>query len=108
MYDKMNGVGAHEVIVETPDHTWRHQRMSNKELEDIIWAYRDRIMDLKRDIRFEYILIFKNHGSAAGASLSHPHSQLIATPIVPKRVREEVNGAKNYFDYKEKMRFFAT
>jgi UDPglucose--hexose-1-phosphate uridylyltransferase len=62
-------------------------------------------MDLKRDIRLEYILIFKNHGASAGASLAHPHSQLIATPIVPKRVREEVNGAKNYFEYKERCVF---
>jgi len=102
MYDKMNGIGAHEVIIETPVHSKGIPDLTDKEFEDVIWAYRDRIIDLKRDIRFEYILIFKNHGMAAGASLSHPHSQLIATPIVPKRVREEVNGAKNYYEYKER------
>jgi UDPglucose--hexose-1-phosphate uridylyltransferase len=105
MYDKMNGLGAHEVIIETPEHNKDIPDMTDKQVEDVIWAYRDRIMDLKRDSRFEYILIFRNHGSAAGATLSHPHSQLIATPIVPKRVREEVNGAKNYYEYKERCGF---
>lgn len=105
MYDKMNGLGAHEVIIESPDHFNEITGMTDKQVEDILWVYRDRITDLKRDIRFEYILIFKNHGSSAGATLAHPHSQLIATPIVPKRVREEVNGAKNYFEYKERCGF---
>ncbi|MFH1368832.1 MAG: galactose-1-phosphate uridylyltransferase [Elusimicrobiota bacterium] len=105
MYDKMNGLGAHEVIIETPDHTKSFADLTDKQVEDIIWVYRDRIMDLKRDIRLEYALIFKNHGAAAGATLSHSHSQLIATPIVPKRVREEINGAKNYFEYKERCVF---
>lgn len=105
MYDKMHGLGAHEVIIESPGHTSEIQDLSDKHVEDIIWAYRDRIMDLKRDIRLEYALIFKNHGRAAGATMSHMHSQLIATPIVPKRVREEVNGAKDYYEYKERCVF---
>lgn len=105
MYDRMNGIGAHEVIIESPDHTKEIPDLTDKQVEDIIWAFRDRILDLRKDIRFEYILIFKNRGNAAGATLSHPHAQLIATPVVPKRVREEVNGAKNYFDYKERCVF---
>jgi UDPglucose--hexose-1-phosphate uridylyltransferase len=71
-------------------------------LEDVFWAYRDRILDLAKDPRLEYILIFKNHGSAAGASLQHPHSQLIAMPMVPIRVKQEAAGAKSYYDYKER------
>ncbi|HTU00945.1 MAG TPA: DUF4931 domain-containing protein, partial [Candidatus Sulfotelmatobacter sp.] len=67
--------------------------------------FHDRVLDLKRDQRFRYILIFKNYGRAAGASLEHPHSQLIATPIIPKRVREELDGAKEYYDYKERCVF---
>ncbi len=105
LYDKMNGVGAHEVIVETPNHEETLSTLSAQRVEDVLWAYRDRILDLKKDARFRYILIFKNHGEAAGASLEHPHSQLIATPIVPKRVREEVDGAKSYYDYKERCIF---
>jgi UDPglucose--hexose-1-phosphate uridylyltransferase len=105
MYDKMNGVGAHEVVIETPDHSVDFPNLQSKRAEDVIWAFRDRIMDLKKDARFEYILIFKNRGAAAGASLSHPHSQLIATPVIPRNVRELVNGAKNYFEYKERCVF---
>jgi UDPglucose--hexose-1-phosphate uridylyltransferase len=105
MYDKMNGIGAHEVVIETPDHAGDTPRIEDKRVEDIFWACRDRIVDLKRDPRIEYILIFKNKGYAAGASLQHPHSQLIATPMVPIRVKQEILGAKNYFDYKERCVF---
>ncbi len=105
MYDKMNGLGAHEVIIESPDHGKGIPDLTDKQIEDMIWAYRDRIMDLRKDIRLEYALIFKNHGPAAGATLAHPHSQLIATPVVPKRVREEVNGARDYYQYKERCVF---
>ena len=63
------------------------------------------MLDLKNDKRFRYILIFKNHGEAAGASLEHTHSQLIALPIVPKRVREEVDSARHYYDEKERCIF---
>ena len=87
LFDKMNGVGAHEVIVETPDHGSTLASLPERAVEDVLWAYRDRMLDLKNDKRFRYILIFKNHGEAAGASLEHPHSQLIALPIVPRRVR---------------------
>jgi UDPglucose--hexose-1-phosphate uridylyltransferase len=105
MYDKMNGIGAHEVIIETPEHGETLASMSEHRLEDILWAFRDRFLDLKKDLRFRYILIFKNYGEAAGASLDHPHSQLIATPIIPKRVQEELDGAKAYYNYKERCVF---
>ncbi len=105
MYDKMNGVGAHEVVIETSDHAKDFPDLLDKHAEDVVWAFRDRIMDLKKDPRFEYILVFKNKGAAAGASLTHTHSQLIATPVVPKHVRESVNGAKNYYEYKERCVF---
>jgi UDPglucose--hexose-1-phosphate uridylyltransferase len=105
MYDKMNGVGAHEVIIETPEHGETLAGMAEQRVEDILWACHDRVLDLKKDERFRYILLFKNHGRAAGASLAHPHSQLIATPIIPKRVREELNGAREYYDYKERCVF---
>lgn len=102
MYDKMNGIGAHEVLIETPDHKKEIPDLEDSHVEDILWSYRDRIIDLRKDTRFDYIMIFKNKGAAAGASLSHPHSQLIATPMVPVRVRQEIVGAKQYFDYKER------
>jgi len=105
LFDKMNGVGAHEVIVETPDHTKSLAQLTEKRVEDVLWAYRDRMLDLKKDKRFRYVLIFKNHGEAAGASLEHSHSQLIALPVVPIYVREEVEGAKTYYNFKERCIF---
>jgi len=105
MFDKMSGIGAHEVIIETPDHNLSLEQLPEKRIEDVLWAFRDRIVDLRKDRRFKYILIFKNHGQPAGASLEHPHSQLIALPIVPKHVVEELEGAKQYFIYKERCVF---
>ncbi len=105
IYDKMNGIGAHEVIIETPDHKQEFVDFSTQKTHDVLNAYRDRIIDLHRDNRFRYVMVFKNHGEAAGASLFHTHSQLIAMPIVPKRVTEELKGAKSYFDYKERCIF---
>lgn len=105
IYDKMNGIGAHEVIIETPDHHLTLANLPPQQIENVFWAFRDRIIDLKKDRRFRYILIFKNHGEAAGASLEHTHSQLIALPVVPKRVWEEVEGAKEYYTFKERCIF---
>jgi UDPglucose--hexose-1-phosphate uridylyltransferase len=105
LYDRMNGVGAHEVIIETPDHQKTLATMPEHAIEDVLLAYRDRILDLKNDKRFRYALIFKNHGDAAGASLEHSHSQLIALPIVPKRVLEEVDGSRHYYREKERCIF---
>jgi UDPglucose--hexose-1-phosphate uridylyltransferase len=101
----LNGIGAHEVIIETPNHNLTLATMPTRAVEDVLWAYRDRILDLKKDRRFKYILIFKNHGEAAGASLEHTHSQLIALPVVPKRVREEVDGARSHYNFKERCIF---
>lgn len=102
MYDRMNGIGAHEVIIETPNHLATLSDLSEKHIEDVFWAFRDRILDLRKDRRLRYIMIFKNHGEAAGASLEHTHWQLIALPVVPKRVQEEVDGARQYYGYKER------
>lgn len=105
MYDAMNGIGAHEVIVETPRHHRSSSALEVKELEEVIWAYRDRVMDLKKDRRFVYGLIFKNVGREAGASLMHTHSQLIATPFVPIRISEEIRGSKEYYSYRGRCIF---
>ncbi len=102
LYDRMHGIGAHEVIIETPEHNRDLVDMSDEEVKNIFWAYRERMLDLERDSRLKYILVFKNHGEAAGASLEHAHSQLIATPIIPKRVAEELEGAEKYFNFKER------
>jgi UDPglucose--hexose-1-phosphate uridylyltransferase len=102
LYDRMNGIGAHEVIIESPGHTESLADLPAKKIEDVLWAYRDRIIDLKKDLRFRYILIFKNHGSAAGATLEHSHSQLIALPVVPTSVMDEIEGCRAHFEQKER------
>lgn len=105
IYDKMNGIGAHEVIIETPDHDKTLADLGISQIREVLNAYKARILDLQNDKRFQYAMIFKNHGKEAGASLSHSHSQLIATPIVPKRVSEELDGSLSYFEYKERCIF---
>lgn len=105
VFDMMNGIGAHEVIIDSPDHYKELSDVDDKQAEEVIWAYLGRSRDLRRDTRFKYILIFRNYGRAAGASLEHPHSQVIALPIVPKRVNEEVKSASEYHDYKERCVF---
>ncbi|MBL7091847.1 MAG: galactose-1-phosphate uridylyltransferase [Candidatus Omnitrophica bacterium] len=105
IFDMSNGVGAHEVIIETPDHSKSLADLLDHEAEKVIWAYRDRSVDLHGDKRFRYIMIFKNHGYTAGASLAHSHSQLIALPMVPKNVKEELSGANRYYEYRERCIF---
>ena len=105
MFDMMTGVGAHEVIVETPDHDQELADLSEHQIRDVWRAYRDRMQDLSGDDRFKYVLIFKNQGYLAGATMSHAHSQLIATPVTPKRVKEELQGAQRYYDFKRRCVF---
>jgi len=102
MYDKMNGIGAHEVVVEGPEHTRTMADMPEKLIEETLWAFRERVNDLKKDKRFRYIFLFKNHGEAAGASMDHPHSQILALPVIPKRVKEEVDASRLFYDLKER------
>ena len=105
MFDRMNGIGAHEVIIETPDHDKTLTTMSEEEIGRMLWAFRERILDLKQDRRFRYILIFKNQGAAAGATLAHSHSQLLALPMVPDFAREELDGARRHYAEKERCIF---
>jgi UDPglucose--hexose-1-phosphate uridylyltransferase len=79
--------------------------MPLKALEDVLWAYYLRLTDLRKDRRFKYVLIFKNEGDAAGASLEHSHTQIIALPIIPMLVKEETDSAKHYYDLKERCIF---
>jgi UDPglucose--hexose-1-phosphate uridylyltransferase len=98
IYESMNGLGVHEVIIESPDHVENMAMLSEKQLEQVLLAYRDRMLHLRPDKRWRYILVYKNQGTEAGATLPHVHSQLIALPLVPKEVAEEMTGAREYFD----------
>src|SRR5688500_252685 len=105
LFDKMNGIGAHEVIIETPRHEESLATMGEGDIEQVLWACRERVQDLKQDRRCRYIIIFKNHGAAAGAHLEHSHSQLFALPIVPREVRDELEGARVHYVAKERCLF---
>jgi UDPglucose--hexose-1-phosphate uridylyltransferase len=105
LYDRITGIGAHEVIIESPEHKVSLADLPEKRVEDLFWAFRDRILDLKRDTRLRYVLLFKNHGDAAGASIEHSHSQLIALPVVPIQVQEEIDGGRKYYSFKERCVF---
>jgi len=105
LYDKMNGVGAHEVVIESPMHDQDLADLPVEHIEQVLQAYRARVLDLHRDRRFRYVLIFKNHGDQAGATLEHTHTQLIATPIIPKIIQEELEGARRYYELKERCVF---
>src|SRR5262245_12559671 len=102
LYDRMNGVGAHEVIIEAPAHEAAIARLPAAPLAEALSGYRDRILDLSKHGRLEYVMVFKNHGEPAGASLEHTHSQLIATPIVPMMVEEELAGALQHYRIKKR------
>ncbi|MDP8265776.1 MAG: galactose-1-phosphate uridylyltransferase [Candidatus Aceula meridiana] len=97
LYDISKGVGAHEVVVETPDHDKDFPDFSDKEMYEVINKYCSRSIDLARDKRFRYVMIFKNYGASAGASLEHAHSQIIALPMIPKYVLQSLEGAKQYY-----------
>ncbi len=105
MYDKMSGIGANEVIIETPDHAATLGDMPEQQIAEVLKAFQDRVSDLKRDRRFRYIILFRNYGEAAGASLEHPHSQLIALPVIPKVVKEEVDASREFYEAKERCIF---
>ncbi len=102
VYDKLGGFGAHEVIIDSPEHDRELADLPVEHVELVLRAYRDRCVDLRKDPRFKYILIFKNYGVAAGASLEHPHSQLIALPVVPSRVQGEVKGGQRHFEHTDR------
>jgi UDPglucose--hexose-1-phosphate uridylyltransferase len=105
LYDRVGGFGAHEVIIENPDHLREFSDLEDDETEQVIRAYRDRCLDLRKDPRLKYILLFKNYGRESGASMEHPHAQLIALPIVPSRVQSEVRGAEQHAEYAERCLF---
>ncbi|MCQ4574202.1 MAG: galactose-1-phosphate uridylyltransferase [Candidatus Brocadiales bacterium] len=105
IYDVMNGIGAHEVIVECPQHEISLTALEPAHVQEILWTYRDRLVDLKKDKRYVYGMLFKNVGAAAGASLEHTHTQLIVTPIVPQIVAAEMEGSLTFYKYRGRCLF---
>lgn len=104
-YDSMRGIGAHEVVICTPDHEVDLASLPPDHLAEVLGVFQTRQRDLHRDRRLKYVQIFKNHGQVAGASLAHPHSQIIATPIIPRAINQELNQARRHFAAKERCLF---
>jgi len=100
LYDRMHGIGAHEIIIETPKTLNTFTSLGDAHVTDILWMYRDRLLDLQRDGRFKSAIVFKNVGQAAGATLYHTHSQLIATPVVPLHFQMKSAACRQYFDFR--------
>jgi UDPglucose--hexose-1-phosphate uridylyltransferase len=94
----ISGVGYHEVIVESRLHNTCTALESVEDIERTLSAFKLRSMVIREDPRIEQIIYFKNHGPAAGTSLSHPHAQLLALPVVPYSIRSRVEAARRYFD----------
>jgi UDPglucose--hexose-1-phosphate uridylyltransferase len=105
LYDRLTGIGAHEVIIETPDGKIALEDLGVSAIADIFASYRERIIDLDKDQRFQHIYIFKNYGPTAGASLSHAHSQLIALPFVPPLIEGKLARARAHYEAKQRSLF---
>ncbi len=94
----MDGVGVHEVIIGSPIHNQLFPLMEDKEVGEVLLAYRERYLALRKDPRIKLIIIFKNHGEAAGTSLEHTHSQIVGTAVVPSNIRKKLEEAARYYD----------
>lgn len=98
IFEFMEGIGVHEVVIESPDHGVEMGDLPVDHLKDVLWTYRQRLSSIEAEAQYKYIQLFKNKGREAGASLSHPHSQIVALPIIPKRVKEEMYIADRFYD----------
>ena len=95
---RIDGFGFHEVIIDSPNHAGCMALLPDEHVADILAVYRQRYNTLSADRRVNHITIFKNHGTDAGASMQHPHSQLIATPVIPSQVRHRLFEALRHYD----------
>jgi len=98
LYTATNGVGAHEVIIENPSHCINMWELNEGQFETVLRVYRERMAELQKDIRWHHILLFKNQGGAAGATVAHVHSQLIALPMVPREVNDEWRAVNAHYN----------
>jgi UDPglucose--hexose-1-phosphate uridylyltransferase len=105
LFDKAAGVGAHELVIESPRHDDTLAGLDDDGIARVLWALRERAQDLRRDVRLRCFVMFKNHGASAGAALGHSHTQLLALPVVPREIQAEVDGARAHYAAKERCLF---
>jgi UDPglucose--hexose-1-phosphate uridylyltransferase len=97
LFESMPGIGVHEVVIESPDHDREMADLPVDHVRDILATFQARLRSIEAEPQYAYIQLFKNKGMEAGASLSHPHTQIVALPIIPKRVKEEIYSSERYF-----------
>jgi len=105
LYQHMAGQGTHEVIIESPDHLKSIPDLPLTSVENIIDTFHIRLQEIRKDPRHRFVVLFENHGSKAGASLAHPHAQIIATPVVPPTVKAELQQTKMHYLQEKKCLF---
>jgi len=105
IYDQMQPVGADEIVIETPEHNRKLEDLTDDQILLVLEAWRQRVEDLKRDLRFKYVSVYKNYGPLAGQEGSHAHSQITATTFMPRRVLYELRAAREWFKEKERCVF---
>ncbi len=105
LYDAMSGTGAHEVVIEHPQHVLNMADFEPDRIQEILKVIKGRLIDLYKDNRFRFVMVFKNYGVSAGASIAHAHSQIIALPIVPWNIKVELEAARTHFLRKERCLF---
>ena len=102
MYDVMEAIGAHEIVIEASEHQQSLAFMDPPQIEKVLIAYRERLIDLEGDRRFQQFLILKNY---PGLFNRHPHSHIVAMPVIPRRIDEEILGILDYYQRKERCIF---
>ncbi|NOY39036.1 MAG: galactose-1-phosphate uridylyltransferase [Nitrospirae bacterium] len=105
IYDRMNAIGVNEMLIESPQHNVQPEDMGPDQMLRVVEAFSARMTELEKDVRVRHIMIHKNCGIPSGDACGHPHSLITATPVIPKRVKEELDGAKQYYEYKERCIF---
>jgi UDPglucose--hexose-1-phosphate uridylyltransferase len=98
VHRRISGVGHHEIVVEHPVHNTTLALMTTEEIKYVLETFYNRGWNIRKDSRIEQIIYFKNHRERAGASLKHPHSQIIGLPVVPTNIRHRIEEARRYFD----------
>ncbi|GBE35803.1 galactose-1-phosphate uridylyltransferase [bacterium BMS3Bbin06] len=105
MYDKMNSIGTNEIVIESPDHDRPAEDLGPEQMRRVINVFLTRMFELEKDPRLRYIMIHKNYGLPSADTYGHPHSLITAVPVIPKRIKEELDGSKRYYEYKERCIF---
>jgi UDPglucose--hexose-1-phosphate uridylyltransferase len=107
MFDRISTRGASEILVESPDHQMRLESADEAQIERILWMYRDRVKDLKRDLKIRNVVVTRRYAKP-GSHIQHPYSRILAAPIVFDDLRQELTQAREYYAYKRRCVFCDT